>query len=186
MMNMAKNFITQVVNALDLSQYDFVVNGYHLDLNYAQTIASDYKDLIWLILTMVSTGGILLGLYLPQRNMAKHKVQEATLSLIHRWNSQNLPHALNTYQQEVAQGNTPLINSDAKTALYSFFHTVEFLIKEKKVDESLVRKSQIGLGFISFYSTVVLEHPDMFKSHTYYGKTFQTLYRRWKGLAKKL
>jgi hypothetical protein len=59
------------------------------------------------------------------------------------------------------------------------------LIREKKVDEDFIKKSQIGIGFVAFYNNLLIEQPDLPQKHTYYGRDFYGLYQRWKGLLKK-
>lgn len=175
--------LTQLFDLLDL---DLSLFGYSFDPEFAQEVISQYKDLIWLVLTIISTSLVLFGIYVPQRNSSKQRTAEATLSLIDRWNSQQLPAALLEYQHQVSSMSTPLINSEPKAQLYSYFHTVSLLIRERKVDEALIRKSQISAGFLCFYATLLAEQPDIFKKHTYYGREFQVLHRRWKGIAKRL
>jgi hypothetical protein len=153
---------------------------YILDLDYADWLVGQYKELIWLVLTLVSTSAILYGLYLPTRNASRQRRHEATLSLIDRWTSQSLPFALSEYQREVSEQPIPLINSEAKSRLYSYFHTVALLIREQKVEESLIRKSQISAGFVCFYNTLLIEQPDLTHKHTYYGREFQKLFRKWR------
>jgi hypothetical protein len=160
-------------------------NDYSFDPSYAQYLIARYKDLIWLVLTMVSTLAVVYGIFLPQLNSLKQRKHEATLSLIDRWTSQNLPQAVSEYATQVRSEPVPLVYSEPKSKLYSFFHTVALLIREKKVDEDLIKKSQIGIGFVAFYNNLLIEQPDLPQKHTYYGRDFFSLYQRWKGLLKK-
>ena len=160
-------------------------NDYFFDPSYAQYLISSYKDLIWLVLTMVSTLAVVYGIFLPQLNSLRQRKHEATLSLIDRWTSQNLPQAVCEYGTQVRTQPVPLVYSEPKSKLYSFFHTVALLIREKKVDEHLIKKSQIGIGFVAFYNNLLIEQPDLPQKHTYYGRDFFSLYQRWKGLIKK-
>lgn len=166
---------------LDLS----VLNDYTLDLAYAQTWISRYKDLIWLVLTLFSSLIVVYGILLPQRNNAKQRKQEATLSLIDRWTAHEIPYALLAYQNQVGKAGAKPVQSESKTKLYSFFHTVALLIREKKVDEALLQKSQIAMGFLCFYATLLIEQPDLLNNPTYYGREFQALHRRWKHMVKR-
>jgi hypothetical protein len=172
---------------LDLSVLNLpALNGYVLDLDYGEQVIREYKDLIWLVLTLMSTLIVIYGILLPQRNNARQRKQEATLSLIDRWTAQHIPQTLVAYQTEVFRQALPRsVTSEHKTHLFSFFHTVALLIREQKVEEALLRKSQICLGFLCFYGTLLNEQPDFLQRPTYYGKAFHDLYRQWRGVAKR-
>ena len=168
---------------LDLS-FLLDYTDYDIDLEYAEQLIRQYKDSLWLILSLVSTLVVIYGIILPQQNNAQQKKLEATLSLIDRWTAQGLAHDLLKYQQQVALEKATQIHAESKTRLCSFFHTVALLIKEKKIEEALIRKSQIGVGFICFYATLTIEQPDLLEKHSFYGPSFRSLHRRWRGLIK--
>jgi hypothetical protein len=157
---------------------------YEFDPEYAQQLISQYKDLLWLVVSLLSTFVVIYGILVPQRNNNHHKKLEATLSIMERWTGQGLAHALLEYQQQVIQDHACNISSESKSRLCSFYHTIALLIRENKVDEALIRKSQIGISFLCFYAALAIEQPSMLEKQTFYGRDFLGLYRRWRGLAK--